>query len=191
MGMKINQLRKERTVYPDKLDIFNIFRTTNPDEIKVVFVVSQIIDKHYCHPVCGCNSYFTSKVMKAWQNELVTEYPELENRFLVNGSLDWQDLTYLREQGLFFLNNHLTDDDKIGWKHEDIWKPFIENVIIALNKYQNLIFVFSGSSTWDLAKYVKIGAKIPHITSKEFQGCGILRRINYQLDKLGKKEIEW
>lgn len=190
LGQTIANMRKERTIYPEKEYLFREFRETTPENIKVLFIVNQVIDKYYCHPICCCESYFVNKLMKAWQRELIAEYPELENRFLISGSIDLEDFKYLREQGVFFLNTHLTDDNKLGWYHEDLWKQFIKNVVFNLNKLENLIIVLSGADTWKLEKDLNLNGntiKIPHITNDEFIGCGIFRKINNKLDK----EINW
>lgn len=195
LGTAINQLRQERTVYPAKEYLFREFRELPPSQIKVVYLMDQVIDKHYCHLVCGCENYFESKHTKIWQKEIEEEYPELKNRFLIYGTPDYQDLSYLRKQGIFFLNTHLTDDDKLGWQHEELWEEFIQQVVLSLNKLQNLTFVLSGRNAWKFEKCLISNpgnkyTKIPHVLEKDFIGCGVFRKINYQLEKYGKG-IEW
>lgn len=194
LGKTINNLRLERQTYPNSDYVFKSFEESNSDDIKVVFLINQSIDKHYCHPICGCGSYFTSKIMRNWQNELVNEYPELGNRFLVNGSLDWQDLQYLREQDIFFLNTQLTDDDRVGFKHEYLWKPFITKVVKVLAKDESIIWVLLGDSCFEYEKLISLQSKViktPYLSLDEFISCGVFRKINFELDKQNKTEIQW
>lgn len=195
IGTTINELRKQREVFPEKELVFKSFKQTNPNTIKVIILVNQPMDKWYCGlPICGCNSFYTHKILKSWNDELISEYPELENRFLVNGSLDWQDLNYLVEQDILFLNTQLTDDARLQFQHELLWKPFIKQVILSLKEEQGLIWCLIGVITWEYEKLINSNSKViktPYITLPEFKGCGLFRKINFELNRLGKTEINW
>jgi len=194
LGKIINNLRLERKIYPENYQVFNSFKESNPDDINVVFLINQNIDKHYCHPICGCGSYFTSKIMRNWQKELIFEYPELDNRFLVNGSLDWQDLKYLREQDIFFLNTQLTDDEKLGWKHEKLWKPIMVEVVKVLSKNENIIWILLGDNCFEYEKLIPLQSKViktPHPALNEFTSSGVFRKINIELSKNERRQINW
>lgn len=195
IGRNINKLREIKTIFPERELVFKSFSETHPKNIKVVVLINQPIDKHYCGiPICGCNSFYTHKVLKSWNDELISAYPELENRFLINGSLDWQDLHYLVEQGVFFLNTQLTDDEKIQFQHESLWKPFIKKVVLALKEEQDLIWCLIGSNTWEYEKLINSDCKIiktPYITLSEFKGTHLQRQINFELNRQGKTEINW
>jgi len=195
LGKTINNLRLERKIYPEGYNVFRSFKESNVEDINVVFLINQRINQFYCHPVCECESYSNSKLLRNWRRELITEYPEIESRLLVKGTLDWQDMGYLRDQGIFFLNTQLTDDDRVGFKHEYLWKPFISQVVKVLTKDVDIIWVLLGDSCFKYEKLISLQSKViktPYPSLDKFvENNGLFRKINFELEKDGRKNIEW
>jgi len=195
LGKKINILRVERKVYPEKEEVFRIFKESNPESINVVFLINQSVGKNYCgHPICGCGSYFNSIAITNWRNELVKEYPELDSELKGGNSLDWQDLSYLIEQNVFFLNMQLTGDSRITKSHEAIWVNLITYVIKYLIKNVNIIWILLGSDCHKYEELIPIQSKViktEHPADDEWFGSGVFRRINFELESNGRLNINW
>lgn len=102
------------------------------------------------------------------------------------------------EQGCLMLNSSLTTLPYQIGKHYSIWKPFLQDVIKAIDK-KDVIFVLLGKVAQDFTKSIS-NAEILHAphpmadhysANKVFKGCGIFNQINSKLQQNDKQQINW
>ena len=193
----IDQRRSEGvTIYPDKSDIFNAFKYTPFDSVKVV-IIGQ--DPYHgpgqAHGLC-----FSVKPN-------IPIPPSLQNIFKeLHADLDITPpacgcLTKWAEQGVLLLNATLTVEQGKPQSHANIgWKQFTDHVIHVLNEEKDgLVFLLWGAYAQSKANMIdpirhcilQSTHPSPLSANRGFLGCRHFSKANAMLQKLGKTPVNW
>ena len=190
------QAEIEKTVYPETHEIFNAFKTTPFDEVKVV-VLGQ--DPYHGPDQAHGLSFSVKKGIKI-PPSLMNIYKELKSDIGIETPLHGE-LTKWAEQGVLLLNSSLTvEEAKAGSHRNQGWEQFTDKVIEVLNsEKENLVFLLWGSpaqkkaSKVDTKKHLVLKSPHPSPLSayRGFFGCKHFSQTNTYLKQNGKSEINW
>lgn len=167
----INKIEKSgNKISPKKEQIFEVFNTLKPDEVKVVIFG----DGPYISP------NFTSNLALVSQGENNSEIYKIFSSFGNKKKVDFKLRNWI-SQGVFLLNTALTCDFDVKRKrknHYNIWLGFINKTIQYLEKINpHVVFVFMG-----LHKINQYSIMCSQRVFK-IQCCDVFRTVGY-------KEIE-
>lgn len=144
-----NIIENKNDYFPEYDDIFNAFKLTPYNKIKVVLIGQDPYHKdNQAHGLAF--SVKTKKLPKSLQNI----FKELENDLGIirtNGNLtDWA------EQGVFLINTTLTVKKYEANSHKDIgWDIFTNNVIKEIEKNDNIIvYILLGNFAKTKKKFI-------------------------------------
>lgn len=187
---------KGRTVYPAHSDIFNAFKYTPFDQIKVVIIGQDPYHgPNQAHGLCFSVQHGVPQppslqnILKELHNDLGTPIPK-------HGCLEqWT------KQGVLLLNTSLTVEAGKPQSHANIgWEKFTDKVIQILNEQkQGLIFILWGSPAQkkgamiDPTKHHILKAPHPSPLSahRGFFGSKPFSKTNELLKKMGKEPVDW
>lgn len=188
--------KAEKKIYPPRSNIFEAFRLTPFDQVKVVLIGQ---DPYHgpgqAHGLC----FSVNKEVKI-PPSLVNIFKELNNDLGIeipnHGCLEnWA------RQGVLLLNNVLTvEDGKAGSHHQKGWEKFTDKVIEVLNqKKNNLVFILWGSPAQKKAarvdesrhKIIKSVHPSPLSVYRGFIGSKPFSQTNDYLKENGIEEINW
>ena len=193
----INKEKKAgKTIFPKNADIFNAFKLTPFDQVKIV-IIGQ--DPYHgpgqAHGLC-----FSVQHGVAPPPSLQNIFKELHDDIGIpipkHGCLKkWA------KQGVLLLNATLTVEARQPQSHAHIgWEQFTNHVIQLLNdERENLIFLLWGSQAQkkgqiiDPTKHYILKSTHPSPLSahRGFLGCRHFSKTNELLRKTGKPEIDW
>jgi uracil-DNA glycosylase len=208
----ISQRRTQVPVYPETKNLFNAFRLTPFDKVKVV-----IVGQDPYHSVGGDGVTpiahglaFSSQDIKTCPPSLEVIFKEVEDDIKFGLYLNAENnLTYWAEQGVLLLNTILTSERGKALQHKGKgWEKFTDEVIKALNRRKGkLIFALWGKEAQqyrerrliDTGYHVVLEAPHPAAevyAAKEgrvagFYGCRHFSKINQILKSWGREEIKW
>jgi uracil-DNA glycosylase len=189
---------ESKTIYPPPEDIFNAFRLTPLDNLKVVIVGQD----PYHQPGQAHGLCFSVK-------RPVPPPPSLKNIFknmkadpgLKFKEPEHGDLTRWAKQGVLLLNALLTVERSTPMAHKDCgWEDFTSHVIKQINQQtKDVVFLLWGAPAKKKAREVDrkrhrvletshpspLSAHQGFLDSKCFSEC------NRLLEELGKKPIDW
>lgn len=191
-----NEKAAGKVIYPGEEKIFEAFRLTPLNKVKVV-ILGQ--DPYHgagqAHGLC----FSVQKNIKT-PPSLVNIYKELKSDM----GIDSPDHGYLEswaKQGVLLLNTVLTvEDGKAGSHHQKGWEKFTDTVIEILNKKkENLVFVLWGTaaqkkaSKLDENKHLVLKSVHPSPLSvyRGFSGSKPFSQTNAYLKKNNLGEIDW
>lgn len=187
---------EKTTVYPEKGDIFNAFKSTPYKNVKVaIFGQDPYHGPHQAHGMCFSVKEGTRKppslinIFKELKNDLGIEIPQ-------NGSLQaWAD------EGVLLLNSVLTVRAGEANSHKGKgWEMFTDRVITLLNdKEQAVVFLLWGANA--RAKKALITEKrhfileaahpSPLSAYKGFFGCRHFSKANDFLKRSNINPVDW
>ena len=184
-------------VYPPRAEVFNAFRLTTPEQLRVVILGQD----PYHEPGQAMGLCFAVHrgvpPPPSLQNifrELCAEYPGY--RVPPHG-----DLSAWAERGVLLLNTVLTVERAHPLAHANAgWEEFTSEVIAILNRqFDGLVFMLWGSYAQrkgqfiDRRKHLVLQTSHPSPLSvyRGFDGCGHFSAANNYLTKHGEKPIEW
>lgn len=187
---------KTKTIYPKQNEIFNAFRYTDFDNVKVVILGQD--PYHGPNQAEGLSFSVSNDVIKP--PSLKNIFKELESdlgiQFPKHNSLK----PWARE-GVLLLNAVLTVEEHTPTSHKDKgWETFTDNVISAINKKTTpVVFILWGSYARNKKKLItnKIHCVIesahpsPFSAYNGFFGSKPFSRTNEFLRKNNIKEINW
>lgn len=191
-------LREEyskKTIFPKKENIFNAFKLTDLDDVKVV-----ILGQDPYHEVGQAQGLsFSVPNGTKLPPSLVNIYKEIESD-LGHSSKTNGDLSYWAKQGILMLNTVLTVEEGKANSHKDIgWLTFTLEVIKLLSQKGNIVFVLWGNNAKWYCKFID-ESKNYVITSAHpsplsafngFFGSKPFSKVNNYLKNMGKQEIDW
>ncbi|MBR6949530.1 MAG: uracil-DNA glycosylase [Bacilli bacterium] len=192
----LNNEYKSKTIYPKKNEIFNAFRYTSFDNLKVV-IIGQ--DPYHGPDQAEGLSFSVSNsvlkppslqnIFKELESDLGIPFPE------VNSLKPWAN------EGVLLLNAVLTVEEHSPASHKNIgWETFTDNVIKKINeKEEPVVFILWGAfarSKKELItnpKHLIIESAHPSPFSARngFFGSKPFSRTNEFLRKNNIKEIDW
>lgn len=197
----IQQVNTERRsgqiIYPPAPDVFNAFRYTEFNQVKVV-----IIGQDPYHNVGQAHGLaFSVQMGVEIPPSLKNIYKELASdidgfQIPNHGCLKkWAD------EGVLLLNTVLTVKAHLAHSHKDIgWETFTDKVIEVLNQHrENLVFLLWGNpaqkkgSKIDTARHLVLKAAHPSPLSahRGFFGCRHFSQTNQYLKDKGISPIDW
>ncbi len=138
---KVDNEYNTYTCYPKYDDIYNAFKYTKYNDVKVV-----ILGQDPYHEPDQAHGLAFSVLCKKLPPSLVNIYKEMENDFGVNINQDG-NLDYLAKQGVLLLNTCLTVREGLAFSHKDYgWQEFTDNVIKEINKMDKpIVFILWGA----------------------------------------------
>lgn len=185
-----------KTIYPDMYDIYNAFRYTDYNDVKVV-----ILGQDPYHGEGEAHGLsFSVKPGIAIPPSLRNIYKELRDTLGCyipnNGYLEkWA------RQGVLLLNTSLTVIKDSPNSHRNIgWEIFTDKVIRLLNKREKpVIFLLWGSNAKSKSMLIDRSKHIvfmsvhpsPLSASRGFFGCNHFKLANEKLAELGETPIDW
>lgn len=183
------------TIYPPGPLIFNAFKLTPFDKVRVVIIGQD----PYHNPGEAMGLSFSVPQTKRIPPSLVNIYKEIKKDLNIEIPLHG-DLTSWANQGVFLLNAMLTVEHKKAGSHKKSgWQKFTDGVIKCLSdKKENIIFLMWGrfaqskKSLIDETKHFVLEAAHPSpLARNAFSGCSHFSRTNEILSKLGEHPIDW
>lgn len=191
----VNKEYRTKTIYPKYENIFNAFKLTPYNQIKVVIIGQD--------PYHGENEAhgLSFSVLEGIQKP-----PSLNNIFkelysdlgIIKKS---SDLTSWAKEGVMLLNSILTVEKDKPLSHKDLgWTTFTDNVIKKLNdRKEPIIFVLWGNFARSKKELItnkqhfiiESAHPSPLSASRGFLGSKPFSKVNNILKKLNKKEISW
>ncbi|MDF3054370.1 MAG: ung [Gammaproteobacteria bacterium] len=187
---------KGKKIYPPSADIFNAFKYTPFEDLKVVILGQDPYHgEGQAHGLC-----FSVRPG-------ITPPPSLKNIFLeLHNDLgvpmpSHGNLEKWAKQGVLLLNTVLTVEAGKPQSHANQgWETFTDHVISVINKEkEGVIFLLWGSpaqrkgSIIDAKRHYILKAPHPSPLSahRGFLGCKHFSKTNALLREMGKKEIDW
>ena len=187
---------KTKTIYPAQNEIFNAFRYTNFDDVKVVILGQD--PYHEPHQAEGLSFSVSNDVLKP--PSLQNIFKELESDLKIpfpehNSRRPWA------REGVLLLNAILTVEEHKPASHSKRgWEIFTDNVIKILNeKDEPIVFILWGNfarSKKDLITnpkhfIIESAHPSPLSASRGFFGSKPFSKTNNFLKKNNIKEINW
>ena len=185
-----------KTIFPPMHDIYNAFKTTDYNDVKVVILGQD----PYHEPGQAHGMAFSVKPGVAIPPSLQNMYKELSDSlgcYIPNNGY----LVKWAEQGVLLLNTTLTVRCGQANSHSNAgWQILTDNVIRKLNEREEpVIFVLWGANARrktefiDKSRHFVLEAPHPSPLSayRGFFGCGHFKKANEILLSLGKSPIDW
>ena len=191
----IKEERLSKTIYPSAKDLFNAFKLTDFNDIKVV--------------ILGQDPYHGEKEAMGLSFSVrrgVRTPPSLRNIFKelkddIGVEREDTDLSSLAKQGVFLLNTVLSVEKDKANSHKDIgWEIFTDFVIKQINeKLNNVVFILWGRSARDKKKLItnpshyiiESAHPSPLSAYNGFFGSKPFSKTNEYLIKVGKTPIDF
>ena len=184
-------------IYPKREDIFNAFKYTAFDNLKVVILGQD----PYHEPGQAMGLSFSVPVGIPVPPSLQNIYTELKNDIPGFVVPDHGNLIPWARQGVLLLNSVLTVKAHQAFSHKDQgWEEFTDGVIKAINdSSENVVFLLWGSPARrkgagiDRTKHLVLETVHPSPLSayRGFFGCHHFSTANKYLSEHGKAPIDW
>ena len=187
---------KNKTIYPKQNEVFNAFRYTSFEDVKVVILGQD--PYHGPNQAEGLSFSVSNEVLtppslknifKELESDLEIQFPE------ANSLIPWA------KEGVLLLNAVLTVQEHTPTSHKDKgWETFTDNVIKVLNKKTTpVVFILWGSYarnkkeliTNPLHYIIESPHPSPFSARTGFFGSKPFSKTNEYLKSKGIKEINW
>ncbi len=192
---KVDEEYKNYLCHPDYDNIFNAFKMTKYNDVKVV-----ILGQDPYHEPNQAHGLSFSVLCKKLPPSLVNIYKEMSSDLGVEVNQDG-DLSYLAKQGVLLLNTTLTVRDGLAFSHKNFgWEIFTDNVIKELNKNNNpIVFILWGSPATKKKKLlnnpnhliIESAHPSPLSAYRGFFGSKPFSKTNIFLEEKGINKINW
>ena len=187
---------KTKTIYPKQNEVFNAFRYTDYDNLKVVILGQD--PYHGPNQAEGLSFSVSNEVLKP--PSLQNIFKELESDLKIHFP-EANSLKPWAKQGVLLLNAVLTVEEHKPTSHKDKgWEHFTDDVIkIINNKEEPVVFILWGAYARDKKKLITNPKHLiiesahpsPFSARNGFFGSRPFSRTNEFLKKNGIKEIDW
>lgn len=186
----------EKTIYPKQNEVFNAFRYTDFDNVKVVILGQD--PYHGPNQAEGLSFSVSNEVLKP--PSLQNIFKELESDLKIPFP-EHNSLKPWAKQGVLLLNAVLTVEEHKPTSHKDKgWEQFTDAVIQILNKKEEpIVFILWGSYARSKKIYITNPKHLiiesahpsPFSARNGFFGSKPFSRTNDFLRKNHRKEIDW
>lgn len=186
-----------KVIYPPQKDVFNAFRYTEFDQVKVVILGQD----PYHGPNQAHGLSFSVRPGIPAPPSLMNMYKELANDIPGFTIPPHGCLQSWAEQGVLLLNTVLTVEAGQAHSHANLgWETFTDRVISALNeKRDGIVFLLWGShaqkkgSIIDTQRHYVLKSPHPSPLSahRGFMGCRHFSKANQLLEQQGLAPIDW
>lgn len=185
-----------KTIYPPKEDVFNAFKLTPLDNIKVVILGQDPYhEKGQAHGL----AFSTPKgnpIPRSLKNIFKEIHDEYDYPIPQDGCLEsWA------KQGVFLLNTVLTVEEANANSHSKCgWQKFTDHVIMEVNKQkQPIVFLLWGKQAQKKKELLnnpnhlilETSHPSPFSARRGFMGCNHFIQTNEFLNRMGVTEINW
>ena len=192
-----DEYSQQKIIFPKKSDIFNAFKYTTFENLKVV-ILGQ--DPYHDHNQAHGLAFSVQKNIKI-PPSLKNIYKELSHSLENFNEPNHGDLSKWAKQGVFLLNTSLTVEAHKANSHKDIgWSIFTDEVIkkISQNK-SNVVFMLWGGNAKkkktliDSSKHLILESSHPSPLSvyRGFLGCNHFKICNDFLLEKKLNTIDW
>ena len=191
----VDNLYKEKEIFPKKEDIFNAFKIPYKD-IKVV-----ILGQDPYHGEGEAHGYAFSCLKTPIPPSLKNIYKELYSDLGIEKDMTNGDLTPWAKEGVMLLNACLTVEKDKPNSHKDLgWNIFTDEVIKKLNEREDpLVFILWGNFAKEKEKYITNKNHLvissahpsPFSARNGFFGSKPFSKTNNFLINNNKKPINW
>jgi len=195
----INYLKEEyknKTIYPKQNEIFNAFRYTNYDDVKVVIIGQD--PYHGPKQAEGLSFSVSNDVLKP--PSLKNIFKELESDLGIPFP-EHNSLKPWAKEGVLLLNAVLTVEEHKPASHSNIgWEIFTDNVIKEINKKEEpVVFILWGAFARSKRELItnkkhyiiESAHPSPFSARNGFFGSKPFSKANEFLKKNNIKEIDW
>ena len=192
----IKQEYKNKTIYPKQNEVFNAFKYTDFDNVKVVILGQD--PYHGPNQAEGLSFSVSNEVLKP--PSLKNIFKELESDLGIPFPED-NSLKPWAKQGVLLLNAVLTVEEHKPTSHKDKgWEIFTDNVIKTLNKREKpVVFILWGAYARAKKEYItnpkhyiiESAHPSPFSARNGFFGSKPFSKTNEFLKKNNIKEIDW
>ena len=187
---------KSKTIYPKENEVFNAFRYTDFENVKVVILGQD--PYHGPNQAEGLSFSVSDKVLKP--PSLKNIFKELENDLGIPFP-EHNSLKPWAKQGVLLLNAVLTVEEHKPTSHKDKgWEKFTDDIIKIINKReQPVVFILWGAYARDKKKLItnsnhyviESAHPSPFSARNGFFGSKPFSKTNIFLKSKGIKEIDW
>lgn len=187
---------KEKTIYPKQNEIFNAFRFTSYDDVKVVIIGQD--PYHGPKQAEGLSFSVSNDVLKP--PSLKNIFKELESDLKIQFPEHNSLIPWARE-GVLLLNAVLTVEEHKPASHSKIgWEIFTDNVIQILNKREKpIVFILWGAFAKSKKEFItnpnhyiiESAHPSPFSARNGFFGSKPFSKANAFLKRNNIKEINW
>lgn len=187
---------KEKTIYPKQNEIFNAFRFTSYDDVKVVIIGQD--PYHGPKQAEGLSFSVSNDVLKP--PSLKNIFKELESDLKIQFPEHNSLIPWARE-GVLLLNAVLTVEEHKPASHSKIgWEIFTDNVIQILNKREKpIVFILWGAFARSKKEFItnpnhyiiESAHPSPFSARNGFFGSKPFSKANTFLKRNNIKEINW
>ncbi|MGO2089821.1 MAG: uracil-DNA glycosylase [Oceanisphaera sp.] len=186
-----------KVIYPPEQDVFNAFKLTPLDQVKVVILGQD----PYHGPNQAHGLSFSVQPGVKIPPSLRNIYKELTTDITGFIAPEHGCLTSWAEQGVLMINTVLTVEAGKAHSHAKLgWETFTDKVIATINEQcQGVVFLLWGAHAQK--KGTAIDTQRHHILStvhpsplsayRGFFGCQHFSKTNQLLEQQGKKTIDW
>lgn len=186
-----------KVIFPVQADVFNAFKLTTPENLKVVILGQDpyhgLNQSHgLCFSVLKGNTIPPS--LRNIYKELATDIADFEKP-------EHGNLSHWAQQGVLLLNTVLTVEQGQANSHKNVgWEQFTDGVISTINsEFDNVVFLLWGAPAQkkamliDKHRHTILTAVHPSPLSayRGFFGCGHFSTTNRILTSLAKTPIDW
>lgn len=192
----LKQEYSSRTIYPDMYDLYNCFRFTPFDELKVVLLGQDPYhEPNQAHGLCFSvkegvkNPPSLENIFKELSDDIGAEKPKSGN------------LTKWAKEGVLLMNTSLTVREHYANSHSKCgWSWFTDSVIkIISEEKENVVFILWGGNARskkdliDTRKHLILECAHPSPLSayNGFFGCRHFSKTNDYLIEHGKTPVDW
>ena len=194
----LNKEYRDYTCYPPRELLFNAFRLTPLDKVKVVIVGQD----PYHEPGQAMGLSFSVPEGIKVPPSLVNIYKEIAQEYNAKMNFSSGDLTYLAKQGVLLLNSILSVRAHQALSHNnEEYRLFLSKVLEALDRQrQPIVFLLWGGPARKLKAYLHNPSHLilecihPSPLAANHGGWfgnGHFKKTNEYLRKNGMKEIKW
>lgn len=147
--LKVENERKNTTVFPAEEDMFKIFKECPFNSIKVVIIGQDPYHNGNANGVAFACKEFMSPSLRTIFNTMI------KSGFCSEPVKNRPSLRYLIEQGVFLYNTILTVKEGEPLSHQHLgWSSFTQAVIKTLNTKEKLVWLLWGKYAKDFQKYI-------------------------------------
>ena len=194
--LKVKEEYETHTVYPAKENVFNAFKFTDYEDVKVLLLGQ---DPYHGE---GQAHGLAFSVLEGVQKppSLQNMFKELQSDLGVENPKDGTLIPWAK-QGVMLLNTVLTVREGEPNSHKKLgWTTFTDRVISILNEREDpVIFLLWGANAKEKLelitnpKHFVLSAHHPSplSASRGFFGCRHYSKVNTILERIGKEPVDW
>lgn len=197
MSFVEQQRHAGKVVYPPQADVFNAFKLTDFEDVRVVILGQDPYHgPNQAHGLC-----FSVQHGVKTPPSLVNIYKELAQDIEGFTIPQHGNLLSWAQQGVLLLNTVLTVEQAQAHSHSKIgWETFTDNVIKRISEHlEGVVFLLWGSHAQKKGAVIDVGKhhilKAPHPSPlsahRGFLGCKHFSQTNILLAQQAKPTVDW